>query len=174
MFTEPAEIHTAGQAVPAREQENKVSLGHGAAACCRLLPAFLVDSYRHSQGDGLWAGNSLCPRDSVTSFLPSVKSKNADTQNRSPGLANLSMAPGSLTGSRHFHRYQRSWMTSGVFGKKEGREGGWGNKACKTVVSSSPCRTLGSSSGDHSNFTKWKQDRRCLPEQGSQSWEVPR
>lgn len=107
-----------------------------------------------------------CPRSRARTLTPG---------NRSPGLANLLTVPGSLTDSQHFHRYQRSWMTSGVFGKKEGREGtGGGTRPVKLVVSSSPCRTLGSGSGDPSNFTKWKQDRRCLPEQGSQSWEVPR
>lgn len=128
VFTEPAEIHTAGQAVPAREQENKVSLGHRAAACRRLLPALLVDSHRPLPGDGLWAGNTFCPRDSVTSFLPSAKGRNADTRNRSPGLVNPLAVPGSLTASQHSHRYQRSRVTSGAFGKKEGREGtgGWG------------------------------------------------
>lgn len=138
-----------------------------AAACCRLS---WWTPTGHSQGAGLWAGNTFCPRDSVTSFWPSVKGKNAVTGNRSLGLANLLTVLGSLTDSQHFHRYQRSRMTSSVFGKKESREGtGGGTRPANRMVSSSPCRTLGIGGGCHSNFTKWKEDRRCLPEQGSQS-----
>lgn len=117
VFAGPAEVHTAGQAAPAREQENKVGSGHRLLTAAALPGGLLLTT---PGGTGSGPGHVLSCG-SATSLLPSVKGKNAGTENGGPGLAtNLLRVLGSLTDSRRFHRNQRSRKTSGVVRKDEG------------------------------------------------------
>lgn len=107
-----------------RDQENKVSSGHGSTALAVVLPGgcgagtLLVTS----QGRGLWARGMFCPHGSPTSFSPSVKGRGPGTESRGPGLSsNLLKGLGVPHSGPGFHGYQRSWKTPETFRKKEGR-----------------------------------------------------